>query len=198
MCLLTEAIRVENKKLCNLEYHQARLDKARRELLGLSDKLILADEICIPDDISDATYKCKIIYSCYLDSVEFTLYNKRLPKSIRLVNKDDINYSFKYENREIFNALLNNSGSDEVLIVRNGMITDTSRSNVVLSRGNYFVTPSTFLLEGTMRKNMLARNLILEEEISAEKLFSFERIFLINAMLDLDNQPGLPVCEIRR
>jgi len=197
MCLLTEAIKVENKQLCNLEYHQARFDKARKELLGLEEKIYLAEVIKLPSDINSSVYKCKIVYSNQIHSIDFLLYDKRLPKTIKLAYDDKIDYSFKYENRDRLKNLVKVSGADEVVIVKNGMITDTSRSNIVVNKGNKYVTPTTFLLEGTMRKKMLDQNLIHEEVISVESFFTFENIFLINAMLDLENQHGFPIREIK-
>jgi 4-amino-4-deoxychorismate lyase len=198
MCLLTEAIKVENKKLNNLEYHQARVDKARRELLGLPDKIVLSEVISIPENIDESIYKCRIVYSNSIHLVEFTRYDKRLPKTMKLVYKDEIDYSFKYENRRQFKLLLDASAADEIVIVKNGLITDTSRSNIVLSNGEKFVTPKSYLLEGTKRKELLEKEIITEEEISIDGLNSYHKLFLINAMLDLNNQPGFPVKEIIR
>ena len=198
MCLLTEAIRVENKKVCNLEYHQARFDLTREKLFGLKERIILADAIQLPGDINNSSYKCKIVYSEQIHSVDFVLYEKRLPKTIRLVYDDMIDYSFKYEDRERLKNLVESSGADEVVIVKNGKITDTSRSNIVLKKGNKYITPTTYLLNGTMRKKMLVENQIYEEDVSVESLFTYEKLFLINAMLNLENQPGFPISEIKK
>lgn len=198
MCLLTESIRVENRKLCNIKYHQRRFEKARRELLGLNDGLQLSEAIKIPNDISSATYKCRIVYKEKIESVEFTLYDKRLPNTIKLVTDDQIDYTYKYNNRERLKSLVENSNADEIVIVKNGFVTDTSRSNIVLSKGSRFVTPTTFLLEGTMRNFLLEEKIIVEEEVKAENLFEYDYLYLINAMLDLNNQPGFPVSKIER
>lgn len=196
MCLLTEAIRIEKRKLFNLEYHQARFDKARLELLGLNERIKLSEAIKLPDDITDEVYKCKIIYSSKIHSIEFILYNKKLPKTIRLVHDNEIDYSYKYENRDRLKELLQNSGANEILIVKNGMITDTSRSNIVLKRKDLFITPASFLLDGTMRRFMLDKKMIQEEIITVSELHQCEKLYLINAMLDIDNQPGFPVQQI--
>ena len=198
MCLLTEAIRVEKKELVNLEYHQARFDKARRDLLGIGGHIKLADAIKLPDDITDEVYKCRIVYSDKIHSVDFNLYDKRLPATMKLVYDDEIDYSFKYENRDRLNTLLKESMADEILIVKNGMITDTSRSNVILKRRSELITPTSFLLDGTMRRFLLDKKMIYEENISVDDLFLFDKLYLINAMLDIDNQPGIPVHQIKR
>ena len=198
MCLLTEAIRVEKKELVNLKYHQARFDKARRDLLGIGGHIKLADAIKLPDDITDEVYKCRIVYSDKIHSVDFNLYDKRLPATMKLVYDDEIDYSFKYENRDRLNTLLKESMADEILIVKNGMITDTSRSNVILKRRSELITPTSFLLDGTMRRFLLDKKMIYEENISVDDLFLFDKLYLINAMLDIDIQPGIPVHQIKR
>lgn len=198
MCLLTEAIKVERKKFQNLEYHQQRFDDARMKLFGLDDQIQLEEVLQLPGNITDATYKCKIVYSHKIQSVCFTLYEKHLPNSIKLVYDNTIDYSFKYDNRRNLETLIENSGADEILIVKNGMVTDTSRSNIVLAKGNKLITPATFLLEGTKRKNMLENNLIGEEAVSVDALFKYEKLFIINAMIDLEDQPGFPVQEIKQ
>ena len=181
-----------------MEYHQARFDNARNKLLGLHDSIRLEEALKIPDSIDDSIHKCRIVYSEKINSMEFTKYDKRLPNSIKLIYDDEIDYSFKYEKRERLKYLVESSGADEIVIVKNGMITDTSRSNIVLSDGNSFVTPATFLLEGTKRKELLDRKIIGEEKISVENLFLYKKLFLINAMLDLENQSGFPIIEIIR
>ena len=62
---------------------------------------------------------------------------------------------------------------DDILIVKRGMVTDSSYANIVFRRGKRWYTPWSALLKGTMRLNLLERNKIYEEEIRVEDLRIF-------------------------
>ena len=70
-----------------------------------------------------------------------------------MIDNDDICYPYKYTDRDNINRLIELRGDcDDILIIKNGMVTDSSYANVVFRdlNGNW-VTPSTFLLPGTIR-----------------------------------------------
>ena len=93
--------------------------------------------------------------------------------------------NFKFANRLELNALLSESQHDEVIIVKDGKITDSSYSNLVFYNGENWITPDTYLLNGVRRKHLLDQEKIREQPIRAEELERFEKACLINAMLDL-------------
>jgi 4-amino-4-deoxychorismate lyase len=100
------------------------------------------------------------------------------------VTDDDIDYRFKYADRRRLQSLFARRGDcDDVLIVRNGLLTDTSYCNIVLYDGQDWWTPDTPLLPGTARQRLLDEGLIRERRIRVEDLPRFEHIRLINAML---------------
>ena len=74
--------------------------------------------------------------------------------------------------------------ADDILVVRNGYLTDTSISNIALYDGNTWFTPSCPLLKGTKRAELLDKHLIQEKEILHTQLGSYFRIMLFNAMID--------------
>ena len=76
-------------------------------------------------------------------------------------------------------------GSDEVLIVKDGLITDVSIGNVALHDGVEWFTPRKPLLAGTMRRRLLEEGRIKERDIRPTELRHYERLSIINAMLDL-------------
>ena len=75
-----------------------------------------------------------------------------------------------------------------MLLVRNGMITDTSYSNIVFRREGEWITPSFCLLKGTMRQYLLDNGKIREEQIAVKDLPRFEKFKLINAMIGWDGE----------
>ena len=182
-----ETIRVEGNKLANLVYHQKRMDKARLEVLGLRFPIDLNKEIIIPKDLSGQILKCRVSYSDKIEKIEFETYQPRKIQSLKIISDDNIEYNYKFSDRKKLNNLLTQKGDcDEILIVKNGLITDTSFSNVVFYDGIKFVTPSLPLLKGTMRQKLLDMGKITEKTIGLQDLKNFQSAFLINAMLDLD------------
>ena len=117
--------------------------------------------------------------------------------SLQIVKADDIDYSYKYEDRSKLQKLLCKCRADDVVIIKNGLVTDTSYSNIVLSKGYKFFTPTSFLLSGTKRQKLLADEVIEEAEITIGDLGKYEKIYLINSMMDLDEQQGIPVEKIK-
>ena len=85
---------------------------------------------------------------------------------------------------------------DDILIVQSGCITDTSYSNVVLFDGESYYTPDTYLLNGIRRQQLLASGKIKERRITPAMLSHFERLYLINSMLDIADDVSLPVTSL--
>ena len=99
-----------------------------------------------------------------------------------------LDYSFKYADRTEWNALLEQkTGCDDILIVKNGYITDTSFSNVVFENETGLFTPSTYLLAGTKRQSLLQKGIIKEAEISIENIGLYSKLYLINTMIDIED-----------
>ena len=86
-------------------------------------------------------------------------------------------------------------GADEIIIVKRNHITDTSYTNIALFDGTQWVTPSTPLLNGTRRAQLIDAGRLIEQEVCITNLSSFQSISLINAMMDL-NELVLPISSI--
>lgn len=193
MSLLFETIKVVNKKLQHVSFHNERMNRSRLELFGCKDELNLADQIEIPTDITNECYTCKVIYSDNIKDVEFRKYTRRNVAKLRLVKKDEIDYSYKYLDRKALNALVGKHCDDEsedILIIKDGRVTDTSYSNVALFDGKEWHTPKFPLLKGTKRAKLLYDKRIVEKDIMVYELENYEQILLINAMLEFDPREG--------
>lgn len=197
MYRLIESIKVTKKEFHNLAYHQQRMNKTRKELFGFDDEVDLAAELKIPATLSDSVFKCRVIYSGKILAVEFHPYETRNIKSLQIVHADDIDYAYKYEDRSKLQKLLCKCSADDVLIIKNGFVTDTSYSNVVLSKDSKFFTPDTFLLNGIKRQKLLDEKIIEQAKITTTDIAGYEKIFIINSMMDLEEQSGIPVANIK-
>lgn len=107
---------------------------------------------------------------------------------------DEIDYSHKYANRTALQYLLQKKGkADDVLIVKNGWLTDTSYSNVAFFDGLQWFTPSKPLLKGTKRAALLQQKKIIEADIRPQDLKQFEKVRLVNAMMEWEEGVELEV-----
>ncbi|MEW6654557.1 MAG: aminotransferase class IV [Bacteroidota bacterium] len=197
MFRLLETIKLSGRRLCNLEYHQKRFNNARRDLFGLNDEIDLSSTIKIPASVSESVFKVRVLYSQIIRDIEFHPYSIRNISSLQFVNGDEIEYNYKYEDRSSLQKLLCKCTADEILIIKNGFLTDTSYSNVVLSKDGKFYTPSTYLLNGTKREKLLNDKILLEKDITLQDIPKYEKIFLINSMIDISDQPGISVTQIK-
>ena len=91
------------------------------------------------------------------------------------------------------NELFAKKGScDDVIIVRNGLITDSSYANLIFFDGREWITPKVPLLEGTCRARLLASGKIKTGNIGIKELSAFKGFKLINAMRGM-NQKLIPI-----
>ena len=175
------------------------MNRSRFELFGLKNDLNLAELIEIPTDISTDVYKCKVIYLDTIKDVEFRKYTSRKIDLLRLVVNDEIDYSYKYLDRKVLDELVHKnckSDSEDILIVKNGRVTDTSYSNIALFDGREWHTPKFPLLKGTKRAKLLYDNRIIEKDIMIYDLQNYEQMILINSMLEFDTREAKLLSEI--
>ena len=189
MCLLFETIKVFERKLFNIDYHNQRFNRTRRLLFGSVEEIDLNKIISIPDDIDKGLYKCRITYDeKEFGEAEFSPYKLKRISSLKIVHCEKIDYSFKYSDRSVINDLLSKKGNcDDILIIKNGFVTDTSICNIVFYDGTDWITSSTPLLKGTMRTKLMQGNKIIEKKIKEKDLKRYRSAALINAFRDLGN-----------
>ncbi|MGD1891663.1 MAG: aminotransferase class IV [Cyclobacteriaceae bacterium] len=95
-------------------------------------------------------------------------------------------YDHKFADRHlIIHLFAQRQSDDDILMVKNGLITDTSYSNVAFFDGQQWFTPHQPLLPGTSRARLLDEGLLQKAKITPNDLPQFEYCSLINAMLPL-------------
>ncbi len=199
MSLLFETIKVLDGKLNDIGYHNDRFNRSREILFDIKQTIFLEEIIKIPPEYSSGIVKCKVVYDASIKGISFARYITRPVNRLIIVESDSIDYSYKYSDRSKLDELLQSADcayDEDILIVKNGLITDTSYSNVALYDGTEWITPAHPLLAGTKRAKLLDRGLIREAEINAADLKYFEKIKLFNAMLDFDEAPSLEISQI--
>ncbi|WP_420153820.1 aminotransferase class IV [Siphonobacter sp.] len=196
---LLETIRVAEGELENLFYHQQRVYKSRKDLFGATDRWDLEEMIPIPDTLDAKTiYRCRVLYGAEaIEQVEFIPYTIRAIQSFQLMEASDLTYAYKFADRTDLESLTKAASADEILIVRNGLLTDTSYANIALFDGQEWYTPHQPLLEGTRRAALLASGQLIPERLSVDDLRYFKEIRWFNAMIPWKLAPSLPVSAIR-
>lgn len=192
-----ESLKLVGERFSNIELHQQRIDLTSK-VFSINSKIELKD-ISIPNFNDDLVRKCRIIYSKDDFSVSFSEYKQRKIESLKVVFDDTIDYSYKFENRDRLNSLFEDRGGcSDIIIVKNGCLTDTSFSNIVLFDGDKYFTPSSFLLNGTMRQKLIRDKIIFEKEIKLEDIHSFKKLYLINALNSIEDNLSVSIENIIR
>ncbi|MCL4467996.1 MAG: aminotransferase class IV [Deltaproteobacteria bacterium] len=187
MCRLFETIKILDCAIYDAGFHNKRFNHSRSVLFGCLDYIDLRDSIKIPPEHRCGIVKCRVVYSRDIETIEYERYNKRNISTLKIVNCDNIDYSYKYCDRSGIDRLFDlRGGHDDIIIMKNNRITDSSFCNLVFDDGEKLVTPGKPLLKGTRRDKLLSENKIVQDEIRLNDLKSFKTVHLINAMLDLD------------
>ena len=142
-------------------------------------------------------FRCRVTYSKTVDKIEFIPHQFREIKNLKLVEDNSVDYQYKYSDREILNNLFAKRGNcDDILIIKNGLITDTSTANIIFYDGKKWWTPDTPLLRGTQRAKLLSEKKIFKCRITPDDLNKFEKAGLINAMWNFDIMPVIEIENI--
>lgn len=173
-----ETIKIENGEFCNIEYHLRRMHRT----IGKTYNLITE----VPEEYQHGIVKYRVLYDeNNIAEVTFSHYKQPKIETVKLIECNDIDYALKYADRSKINELMLHKGDcDDVLISRNGMITDTSFCNVIFQNDEGLFTPDTPLLKGTKRDYLLEKGIIKERRITIDVLQNYHNLILINAIMD--------------
>ena len=174
-----ETIKALDGKLYHLEYHQLRLEKT----LGMGTHVL--EELVKPP--LDGLYRCRVVYNEEDIDIEYIKYTKRQVQKLKLLYDDTIVYDKKYEDRDELNTLFSKrEKADDILIIKNTLICDTSIANIAFFDGEKWLTPKTPLLEGVTRKRLLESGKLVLKDIRVKDIKRYKKVALMNAMVDFD------------
>ncbi len=195
---LFETIHIENGVALNLSFHQERVTRTFRDLFPSSGCILqLASVLRVPGDFGEGSFRCRLMYNETEWSTEFIKYIPRKVTSLKLIRIDEIDYPHKFTNRNIIDKVFSSKGSaDDILIVKNGKLTDTSIANILFRKEDKWYTPDLPLLEGTCRARLLNEGIISEKDITINNFREYSHFMLINALNDFDLKRIQPVESI--
>jgi 4-amino-4-deoxychorismate lyase len=198
MSLLVESIKIQDGILFNINYHSERFNRTRKELFGTGIPVDLQSKIVVPAYCNKGLFKCRIEYDEHIRKIDFNPYEYKRIRTLRLVEGGDITYDYKYIDRKRIDELKKkNSDCDDIIIVKDGRITDSSYANIILrGNDNRWYTPSTTLLNGTKRAYLLDKEIVKIKEVTPASLRKFRELRLINAMMDINDSNSIPIKSI--
>ena len=177
-----ETLRISDGCIERMALHTERMNRTRRVFYPDAPLLDLADVLVPP--VSGDVLKGRVTYGAIFGEITNTPYRIRPENCLRLVVDDAMDYTNKRTDRSVLEAAFAcRDGADDVLIVRRGLLTDTSIGNVALLRDGAWLTPRSPLLAGTRRAALLAEGVITEADVWQIELSSFQKLRVFNAMI---------------
>lgn len=178
-----ETMRVSGGRIENIAYHNRRMNMTRQHFWPGSPALDLSDTFSLTTEQNGC--KARVVYGAGgIIEKSVTPYTMRTVNTLLAVDGGDIDYSYKSTDRTAINYLLEQRGScDDIIIVKNGLLTDTSFTNIALFDGTQWLTPRRPLLEGTRRAALLDRGLLILADIRLTDVPNFRKLCIFNAMI---------------
>ena len=183
MSQFLETIQLLDGDFKRLEFHQARMDKAFTYFYPNEIVPLISDELNVIDCPTAGLFKCRVVYDSKIRLVEFLAYSKPIIRTLKVVETDIHSSPFKMADRTDYqNVFSKRDNCDDVLLVKNGLLTDTSYCNIALFDGVQWFTPKTPLIQGINRAQLLADGRLLAKDIKLDELMNFQCISLFNAL----------------
>ncbi len=195
-----ETIKIKEGEAQAIAYHQERLERTLRHffpsLCNATSMPSLEKRVAPTADMN--FYKARVVYGEQgVKDITYAAYAMREIRSFQVVENDAITYDYKSADRRSINALVAQKGdSDEIIIVKHGLLTDTSFTNIAIYDGNHWITPKRPLLLGTKRAALLDKGIIQEADITLNDLQNAVKVSLFNAMIEFGERE-VPIGNVR-
>lgn len=180
-----ESIKLVDGVFYRLALHQNRIAKVFAEYFPNSEVIDLEELMLNTDFPHKGIYKCRIVFDACIHQLEFVEYQIRPIQTLKIVETNAKSYPYKMADRAVFNDAFALRGTcDDVLLVRDGFLTDTSYANIALFDGYKWFTPEIPLVYGVNRAQLLADGIIFVKQIKLSELQNYTRIRLFNALIE--------------
>lgn len=180
--ILFESLAIEDGQILNLEWHEKRYHKSYLKAFGVEPSTNLLDglDITIP---AKGLYKLRVDYGISKKTHDIKSYTRTPIKSLRVIEHNTISYDMKYADRDTLNELFQQKENcQDVLIIKNDLVTDTTIGNIVFFDGKQWFTPRQPLLHGTQRAQLISNKTITEKDIHSSDIKHYKSFLVINAM----------------
>ncbi|HIP46498.1 MAG TPA: hypothetical protein EYG95_02945 [Campylobacterales bacterium] len=183
-----ETLKVSDGEIQNLHFHNKRLNYTIKENFGIDANIDLREHIQQGDFSLE---RCKVIYDKTIKTIQFFPLNPRKFQYFKVL-ETNITYNFKNVDREDITSLVNLKGTcDDIIMIKNGLVTDTSIANIAIYDGLKWITPKKPLLKGTFRASLLEKQLLLEKDVKIKDIKNAVRFALMNALVGFYEVKGV-------
>ena len=168
-----------------LEWHQRRVDATLQHFHPAHRHSWLLEKcIEVPSAFQNGVVRCRIEYDAHHFSIHYFHYTPANIKSIQLLEAPSgMDYRYKYADRKIIEELYaQRRDADDILIMKNGWITDTTIANIAFEKNGRWYTPAIPLLAGTTWKRLISNGILKPAPIHFTQIHLFEKFKLFNAM----------------
>ncbi len=194
---LIESIKVLDGQVYNLAYHKWRMSATLSAIYNYPPAYDIEKLEFEQRGVSKGLYKLRVVYDALGYSYTFQPYIVKPKNSLKVVFDDTIDYNYKSENRHQLKTLFEKrQDCDDILIVKNNLLTDSYYCNIALEKEGSWYTPAQPLLAGTKRAQLLDDRLLEKADIYLEELHLFSHIRLFNAMIEF-GEVELGVGDVR-
>lgn len=185
MCLFVETIHIENGTILRAPLHNLRINTTRNFFFGKDIPNYNIEQIIKEASKYKERTRCRLVYGKEIEEISFSSYKPRPVGSLHIIKNNTLDYSFKYADRSMINLLYKQRDKeDDILIIKQGRITDTSIGNIALYDGHQWFTPKYPLLKGTHRADLITQGVIIEKDLLFDNLYNYQKICIFNAMLE--------------
>ncbi len=175
-----ETLKITQGEIQNLSLHNKRLNHTIKENFGVDANIDLSKHVQQEDY---GLRRCKVIYGKSIKEIQFFPLIPRIFQSFKVLEADIV-YNFKNVDREDITSLFNQKGTcDDIIMIKDGLVTDTSIANIAMYDGLKWITPKSPLLKGTFRESMLEKQLLLEKDVKIKDIKNVTRFALMNALI---------------
>ena len=170
----------------HLQWHQQRIENTFRYCMPHAEPFHLETELTLYDFPIVGKFKCSIHYSTEIIEVTFSQYPPKKFQKLKLVEiPPGFDYHFKYADRKIMDELFSKKGdADDILMTRDGWITDTSIANIAFRKNDRWYTPSNPLLAGTTWKRLIQEEVLTPRPLHQSDIDQLDAFKIFNAMND--------------
>ncbi|MBP1663876.1 MAG: hypothetical protein H6Q19_1016 [Bacteroidetes bacterium] len=180
-----ESIKLLNGEFYRLKLHQQRMDKVFDIFYPDLLKVYLYNSLISLNFPKDGFYKCRIVFDSKIQNIEFSPYQLPQIRTLKVVEISIPSTIYKSADRKEINEIYaQREKCDDVLLVKNNLVTDSSYCNTAFFDGKTWFTPKKPLIYGIQREELLKNKKIFEKDIEIKSVFSYQSICLFNAMIE--------------
>ncbi|MHA6696741.1 aminotransferase class IV [Chryseobacterium sp. A301] len=193
MSRFIESIKITATGAHLLSYHQKRVEDTF-QFFGKTCPINLEQIASFHGSVDSGVHKLRVVYDLEgrFES-RITTYSSPVIPSFQLVECPKISYRFKKEDRAALEQTLQKIHPSQALITQNGLLTDSTFSNLVFLKEDSWYTPESYLLNGVQRQYLLERKRIQEAHIGVGDLQNYSHFALINALNPLEDCTCYPL-----